>query len=138
MPYRVYKKTYPTAEVVEGSYNRENKTIIIEINDEMQHLKFLANEWKKDGNRKLLIGHNISVLQWGQGSEAHFAIEAYKTSRRKDSEDVIVINGYAPNEDARHIYYIVCGFGANARDKAIKAAKELAETGDYVLDCAYD
>lgn len=132
VPYRVYKKTYPTAKTVPGSYDATSKTIIIVMPEAASHLRFAPSEWTASGNNKRLKGHSITVLQWNTGEEANFALEAHETTER-DVKYCIICNGYDPTEESRHIYRTIPGFGADARDEAIRQAKELADTGKYVI-----
>lgn len=132
VPYRVYKKTYPTAKTVPGSYDAASKTIII-MPEAASHLRFAPSEWTASGNSKCLKGHSITILQWNTGAEANFALEAHETTERVERSCSIICNGYDHTEAARHIYRTIPGFGADARDEAIRQAKELAETGKYVI-----
>ena len=63
VPYRVYKKIYPTAPVVPGSYDAANKTIVIMMPDSVQHLRFSPSEWEASGNRKRLKGYQRVLLE---------------------------------------------------------------------------
>lgn len=124
VPYRVYKKTYPTAQTVPGSYDADRKTIVIIMSEEtVKHLRFSPPEWTTDGHSKRLNGHLIKIYQWGSGEEAHFEIEASET------ED----GGRMFRRGGRYICENIPGFGPSARDAAIRMAKELASSGNYVM-----
>lgn len=122
IPYRVYKKTYPTAQTVPGSYDAASKTIEIVVPEPVKHLRFLPSEWETSRNRKRLKGHLIEVLQWNTGAEANFMIEASETAD----------GGTKYHPSGRHISKTIPGYGPNARDAAIRMAMELAATGKYV------
>lgn len=133
VPYRVYKKTYPTAQTVPGSYDAASKTIVIIMPETVPHLRFSPSEWTTMGNGKHLKGHDITVYFWNSGAEMHFELEAHETTERINTGFLCVCNGYDPTEAARHIYRTIPGFGPDARDEAIRQAKELAQTGKYAI-----
>ncbi len=120
--YRVYKKTYPTAQTVPGSYDAASKTIVIVMPDDVKHLRFSPSEWKTSGNTKRLKGHLIKVFQWNTGAEANFMIEASETAD----------GGRKLHPRGRYISQTIPGYGPDARDAAIRMAMELAATGKYI------
>lgn len=126
VPYRVYKKAYPMAQTVPGSYDAASKTIVIIMPEAVQHLRFSPSDWETSRNRKRLKGHLIEVFQWNTGAESNFMIEASET----------VDEGRKLHPRGRHISQTIPGYGPNARDAAIRMAMELAATGKYI--CADD
>ena len=129
VPYRVYKKAYPTAKTIPDSYDAKTKTIVIITQDSVRHLRFSTSEWETSGNHKTLRGHRISVYSWGSGDEIHFEVEAYKTVPERGHGEFWC---WQPGMgDWRYLLRTVPGYGPGARDAAITMAKELAATGEY-------
>lgn len=123
MKYRTYKKAYPDAPVVEGSWDPETKTVVVRLPDGVKHLKFSSKEWETSSNRKRMRGHNITIVWWGEGAEAHFWIEAYEVPEEQTKPGFY----HSPS----WVEHYIPGYGPNARDAAIKEARELAATGKY-------
>lgn len=71
-------------------------------------MTFGGKEWQRFGNHYWLIGTNIAVYQWNSGAKANFMIE------------IRGLNPWEPNT------ITIPGKGAEARDRAITLAHELA------------
>lgn len=86
-----------------------------------KHMRFDPKLWENQGQGKKLIGQRIKVLQYNQGKNANFYLEAW-------GDSYACLRGETP---APSVGKTISGKGPDARDTAIKAALALAETGLY-------
>lgn len=73
-----------------------------------EHLNFRGKQWERNGNHYRLVGTQVRVYFWNTGAKQTYMIE------------VLGLSVHSRN------MWTIPGKGADARDKAIKMAFELA------------
>lgn len=82
---------------------------------------FNPKEWENRGQEKKLRGYRIIVRQYNTGKNANFYLEAW-------GDPYARMRGLKP---APSVGRVINGKGPEAREEAIRQAKELAETCLY-------
>lgn len=82
---------------------------------------FNPKEWENLGQAKKFRGHRIKVFQYNTGKNAKFYLEAW-------GDPYARMRGLKP---APSVGRVINGRGQEAREEAIRQAKELASTGLY-------
>lgn len=126
MAYRDYKRHYANCETVHGSYDANNKTIIVLVPASMMQPKhstfrFDPKVWENRGQQKKLRGQRIAIRQYSQGRDASYYLEAW-------GDAYACLRGERP---APAVSKTIPGYGPSARDAAISEALQLAASGLY-------